>query len=122
MPLFKGVRYGETVDLISKVSARFHDAGHILGSASIEVRVQIDGVTRSILFSGDVGQWDKPLITDPALAPPADYIILESTYGYRLHPRAVWPICCTDGLRHRPATGPFCHRPSAAIQISRSVS
>lgn len=86
LPLFKGVQYGETVELNAKVSARFHDAGHILGSASIEVRVQLNGESRTILFSGDVGQWDKPLITDPDLATSADYILLEATYGDRLHP------------------------------------
>jgi len=84
--LFKGVRYQEPVVLSPEVSAVFHEAGHILGSASIELRVNEGGQSRTILFSGDVGQWNKPLITDPELAVQADYVILESTYGDRNHP------------------------------------
>lgn len=86
LPQFRGVDYGESVELSPKVRAVFHPAGHILGAASIELRVQQGGGQRTIVFSGDVGQWDKPLITNPSLAPQADYVVLESTYGDRLHP------------------------------------
>jgi metallo-beta-lactamase family protein len=86
LPLFRGIRYGEPVELSPHVKAVFHEAGHILGSASIELSVEEGGKTQTVLFSGDVGQWDKPLIEDPALAPQADYVVLESTYGDRKHP------------------------------------
>lgn len=86
LPLFKPVRYGEPVDLSPDVKAIYHEAGHILGAASIELRVAAHDKTRTIVFSGDIGQWKKPLITDPKQAPEADYIILESTYGNRDHP------------------------------------
>lgn len=86
VPLFRGVAYREHIELSPQVTAMFHEAGHILGSASIELQINEKGQTRTVLFSGDVGQWDKPLVEDPALAPQADYIILESTYGDRTHP------------------------------------
>ncbi|MFN3167793.1 MAG: MBL fold metallo-hydrolase RNA specificity domain-containing protein [Phycisphaeraceae bacterium] len=88
LPLFRGVQYNEAVQLSPHVQAVFHQAGHILGSASIELQVNEHGKSRTILFSGDVGQWNKPLIEDPALAPQADYVVVESTYGDRNHPPA----------------------------------
>jgi metallo-beta-lactamase family protein len=81
LPLFSAVTYGQTVQAAPSLTAVFEEAGHILGSAS--VRVQIDGI--SVLFSGDVGRWDRPIIRDPAPFQPADYILLESTYGGSLH-------------------------------------
>lgn len=86
LPLFRGIRYDEAIDLSPHVKAVFRQAGHILGSASIELSVEEGGKSRTIVFSGDVGQWDKPLIEDPALSPQADYVVLESTYGDRNHP------------------------------------
>ncbi len=86
LPQFKPVRFEQTLELSPNVKAIFHEAGHILGAASIELRVTENNQTRTIVFSGDVGQWHKPLITDPKLAPKADYIVLESTYGDRDHP------------------------------------
>ena len=86
LPLFRGMRYDEPLVLSPQVKAVFREAGHILGSASIEFSVDEGGKTRTIVFSGDVGQWDKPLIEDPALAPQADYVVIESTYGDRTHP------------------------------------
>ncbi|XAM00799.1 MBL fold metallo-hydrolase [Phycisphaeraceae bacterium D3-23] len=86
VPLFRGVRYGERVELSPQFTAIFQEAGHILGAASIELQVNENGQSRTIVFSGDVGQWSKPLITDPVQAPQADYVVLESTYGDRNHP------------------------------------
>ena len=84
-PLFEPVKYGETVQLGSGVKATFHDAGHVLGSAMIKVTVNQDGEQRTIVFSGDVGQWDKPILRDPSVFSEIDYILVESTYGDRLH-------------------------------------
>ena len=84
-PLFSPARYGEPVDLGGGVSATFHDAGHVLGSAMIKVAVSKNGTQRSILFSGDAGRWQKPILCDPTLFDEADYVVVESTYGNRLH-------------------------------------
>ncbi|MCX7750679.1 MAG: MBL fold metallo-hydrolase [Candidatus Bipolaricaulota bacterium] len=76
------VEYGEEVDLGRGVRARFHDAGHILGAAFVEV--QAEGKT--VVFSGDLGNRGKPLVEDPAYPPKADVLVLEATYGDRDHP------------------------------------
>jgi metallo-beta-lactamase family protein len=82
--LFSVVRYGETVRL-KDTEAEFFDAGHILGSASIRVRLHAAEATRTVLFSGDIGRWDRPIIKDPSPCDSADYVLMESTYGDRLH-------------------------------------
>ena len=85
LPLLQAVRFDESVKLSDRLSATFHEAGHILGSAIIELRASEDGRTRRLIFSGDVGQWNKPLIRDPSLLDGAEYVVLESTYGDRNH-------------------------------------
>jgi metallo-beta-lactamase family protein len=77
----KPVKFAEPIKLDTDVSASFSHAGHILGASS--VRVQAGG--RSILFSGDLGRYDDLLMQDPAPAPQADVLVMESTYGDRLH-------------------------------------
>lgn len=67
------------------IEVRFVDAGHLLGSASIEVRITEDGQEKTIVFSGDIGNLDQPLIKDPQYLHEADYVIMESTYGDRSH-------------------------------------
>jgi metallo-beta-lactamase family protein len=84
-PLFNGVNYDETFAVAEGVEATFRDAGHVLGSAMIKLGIKTDGETRTILFSGDAGKWDKPIIEDPTLFREADYVLIESTYGDRLH-------------------------------------
>lgn len=76
------VEYGEEIELGKGVQVRFHDAGHILGAAFVEVRA--DGKT--FVFSGDLGNRGKPLVEDPSYPPKADVLVLEGTYGDRLHP------------------------------------
>ena len=83
-PLFSPVRYGETVKIGEGVEATFHDAGHVLGSSMIKVRVKQNRDERIILFSGDVGRWGKPILRDPTLFEEANYVLVESTYGDRL--------------------------------------
>ena len=70
---------------------RYHDAGHLLGSNMIEVEIRDRTPPLRILFSGDVGRYDGPLYHDPAPPPPCDYLICESTYGDRDHPRGLDP-------------------------------
>ncbi len=84
-PHFSPVAYQEPVRLGDGVEATFHDAGHVLGSASIKVEVSVNSEKRTLLFSGDIGRWDKPMLRDPTAFEEADYVLVESTYGDRLH-------------------------------------
>jgi len=85
MPLFHGVNYREPTLITEGITATWHDAGHILGSAMIEITVTEDGQRQTIVFSGDIGQPGKPLIQDPSYFEHADYVVMESTYGERDH-------------------------------------
>jgi metallo-beta-lactamase family protein len=82
---FSAVELGRTVRVADGVEAEYFEAGHILGSSSIRVRVSLGGEMRTILFSGDIGRWDKPFLNDPAPCDEADWVMMESTYGDRLH-------------------------------------
>ncbi|MEI7920238.1 MAG: MBL fold metallo-hydrolase [bacterium] len=84
-PLFSPIEYTKTYNFTDTITARFVDAGHIMGSASIELFVTENGTTKKLVFSGDIGQWDTPIIQDPTLIQEADYLFMESTYGDRLH-------------------------------------
>ncbi|MDD5039396.1 MAG: MBL fold metallo-hydrolase, partial [Dehalococcoidales bacterium] len=84
-PLFSAVSYGETIRIGKSVEATFHDAGHALGSSSIKLKIRQNGDERIIIFSGDVGRWGKPILQDPTLFEEADYVLIESTYGDRVH-------------------------------------
>ncbi len=77
--------YNREIQICDEVTIRFTDIGHLLGSASIEVWLTEDGVTKKVVFSGDVGNKNQPLIKDPAFTKEADYVVMESTYGDRLH-------------------------------------
>ena len=78
-------RYDTQEELCEGISVRFVDAGHLLGSASIELTLTEDGVTKKIVFSGDIGNLNQPLIRDPQYLDEADYVVMESTYGLRYH-------------------------------------
>ncbi len=82
---FVPVKYDETIKIHPKVSVRFRDAGHILGSAFIEMWIEEKGKTVKIVFSGDVGSTDQAIIRDPETVDEADVLLIESTYGDRLH-------------------------------------
>ena len=77
--------YGEEFELLEGVRCRFVDAGHLLGSACIELWLTEGGVERKIVFSGDLGNVDQPIIRDPQFIAEADYVVTESTYGDREH-------------------------------------
>lgn len=77
--------YGKEIQLCEELKVRFTDVGHLLGSASIEVWGTEEGKTRKLVFSGDIGNKAQPLIKDPSKTESADYVIMESTYGDRLH-------------------------------------
>ncbi len=77
--------YGDLLTLNENITVRFTDVGHLLGSASIEIWMREDGVQKKIVFSGDIGNTNKPLIRDPQYTTEADYVVMESTYGDRTH-------------------------------------
>ena len=87
LEIFKPVKYNEIVDVDENITVRFNDAGHMLGSSIIEVWVTEDGKTEKAVFSGDIGNNDIPLLASPTMIESADYLVMESTYGDRLHMR-----------------------------------
>jgi metallo-beta-lactamase family protein len=76
---------GAPVPIVKDIEAEFRIAGHILGSSQVLVHINSAGGPRSVLFSGDLGKYDQPIIRDPSPPPAADYLVVESTYGDRLH-------------------------------------
>ena len=87
LEIFKPVDYDDIVEIDDNISVRFNDAGHMLGSSIIEVWVTEDGKTKKIVFTGDLGNNDLPLLDSPTMISNADYLVMESTYGNRLHIR-----------------------------------
>lgn len=77
--------YNTVIELCEGVKIRFTDVGHLLGSSSIEVWATEENITKKIVFSGDIGNKNQPLIKDPAYTAEADYVVMESTYGDRFH-------------------------------------
>ena len=82
---FVRCRYGEEIRIAEGIKIRFIDAGHLLGSSSIEVWVKEGKTEKKIVFSGDIGNCNQPLIRDPQYPTQADYVLMESTYGDRSH-------------------------------------
>jgi len=81
----RGVKYRQEFEVVKGVRARFRDAGHILGSCAVEVWAQEGGIEKKIVFSGDLGQYDTPILKDPEPIDRADVVLMESTYGGRRH-------------------------------------
>ena len=87
LELFRPVKYDEIIDIDENIHVRFNDAGHMLGSSIIEVWVKENGKEEKIVFTGDIGNNDIPLLSEPTMIESADYLVKESTYGNRLHMR-----------------------------------
>lgn len=85
IPFFNKIPYGKIEHTGKRIRYRFLDAGHILGSASLELWFQEGPHEKKIIFSGDIGRKGNPIIRDPSTAVEADYVVIESTYGNRLH-------------------------------------
>lgn len=83
--LFSTVKYDEEIKLTKNISGKFYDAGHILGSSSVQVIVNEKGKSRSVVFSGDLGQENSILVKNKEMIKDTDYVFMESTYGDRLH-------------------------------------
>ena len=86
LKLFDTAGYQHPVKIADGITISFTDAGHLLGSSDILFTIEEEGITRTLLFSGDIGNINKPLINNPMDPPHADYVVCESTYGDRLHP------------------------------------
>ena len=82
---FKKIEYNQLTKITPNISVRYNDAGHIIGSSIIELFINENGKDKKLVFSGDLGQWDVPIVKDPTLIEEADFVIIESTYGDRLH-------------------------------------
>ncbi len=87
LALFSPVPYENPVEVAPGLKATFHDAGHILGAASVELEFGSGGETKRMLFTGDLGRKDMPILKDPVIVRGVQYLITESTYGNRLHPK-----------------------------------
>jgi len=84
-PHFSAVEYLSCIGISNNVEGCYYEAGHVLGAAVISVNIQQDGKKHRVLFSGDIGEPDRPIINDPAVFEEAEYIVIESTYGDRTH-------------------------------------
>ena len=85
LELFEPVQYDEIIDITDDIHVRFNDAGHMLGSSIIELWVNEDGKLTKTVFTGDIGNNDIPLLSEPTMIEDTDYLVMESTYGSRLH-------------------------------------
>ena len=85
LELFVQVKYDEIIQVDENIFVRFNDAGHMLGSSIIEVWVKEDGKETKTVFTGDIGNNDIPLLASPTMIENCDYLVMESTYGSRLH-------------------------------------
>ena len=83
--LFECFEYGDMTKITDDIRVRYRDAGHLLGSGSVEIWIKEDGKEEKFVFSGDIGNKDKPIIKDPTYLEQADYVVMESTYGNRFH-------------------------------------
>jgi len=106
MAAVRPVPYGEPVELAPGVTASFHDAGHILGSAFVQLDIRENGSSRRLMFTGDMGRAGMPILKDPEVIGGVELLITESTYGNRLHPghqgvKAILAEICRRTLRER---------------------
>ena len=87
LEIFESVQYDQIIEITPQIHVRFNDAGHMLGSSIIELWVNEDGKEEKTVFTGDLGNNDIPLLDSPTMIEDADYLVMESTYGSRLHLR-----------------------------------
>ena len=87
LEIFQPVKYDEIIDITPEIHARFNDAGHMLGSSIIELWVEENGKRIKTVFTGDLGNNDIPLLNEPTMIEDTDFLVMESTYGSRLHMR-----------------------------------
>ena len=116
MEFFRPCMYGEIIMVDDGLSVRFTDAGHLLGSSFVELFLEDRGQSRKLVCSGDVGNPDQPIINNPQSVTEADYLLIESTYGTRLHETVQSPVpVLTELLRRTFARGGSVIIPSFAV-------
>ena len=120
-PLFSPVKYGAPAQIGNGVEATFYDAGHVLGSSMIKVEMSQGGEKRTIIFSGDVGRWDRPILRDPNVFSKTDYIVVESTYGNRVHAPADISDSLADIVNSTYKAGGNIIVPSFALERTQEV-
>ena len=101
MKLFRPCQYGRIYQIDEGISIRFTDIGHLLGSAAIECFLRENDIEKTMVFSGDVGNIGQPILNDPMPVRAADYLMIESTYGQRLHDRQTDPVPKLVDVLHR---------------------
>ena len=116
------IPYKQTVQLAKGISFTFYDAGHVLGAAMIEVRIAQNGEERILLFSGDIGRQNKPILNDPTVFDTADYVLTESTYGNRSldPPESMYPKL-VDVINSTVEAGGNIVIPSFALERSQDI-
>ncbi len=101
MQYFRPVSYGETFEPAEGITARFEDGGHILGSAITYLTMQENGETRTLAYTGDLGNTNMPIVNDPSPRETSDYVITESTYGDRTHEKTDNPLIQLADIMNR---------------------
>lgn len=86
LPMLDGYGYKEVIQISPEVSIKYHDAGHVLGSAIVEINIKGDSQSKKLVFSGDLGRYNKPILRNPSAISSADILMVESTYGNRENP------------------------------------
>jgi metallo-beta-lactamase family protein len=121
-PLFEPVQYKQPIQLDSGLEAAFYDAGHVLGSSIIKIKANRTGEERTVLFSGDIGRPDKPFVCDPTVFEKADYVLVESTYGDRIHhdPQNIENLIA-DAINSAKIAGGNIIVPSFALERSQEL-
>ncbi|MGA0369507.1 MAG: MBL fold metallo-hydrolase RNA specificity domain-containing protein [Kiritimatiellia bacterium] len=120
--LLKSVPFNAPIELFSGVKACWFEAGHILGAASIRLDIEEEGESKSILFSGDIGRSDMPLLRDPQSPPGADTLVIESTYGDRTHaPKEDIPGQLADIINSTHEMGGNLVIPSFAVERTQDL-
>jgi len=122
LPLVKKVPYEKPFFLNNKMSVLFHDAGHILGSAMLQISINEKGRKQNFVFSGDIGQWNKPIVRDPSVFEQMNYVVMESTYGDRNHedPESIESYLCKI-INDTVAAGGNVIVPSFAIERAQEL-
>ncbi len=121
-PYFQPVPYAKKVEVAKGIAATFHDAGHVFGSSMITLDVRGNGESRTILFSGDVGRKNQPILHDPTTFERADYVLVESTYGDRVHePEQDVPEALAEVIDQADQAGGNLVIPCFALERSQNI-
>lgn len=121
LKLFKSHPYDQAIPLREGFSFRMRDAGHILGSATVELDLTTDGHAMKIVFSGDLGRYNAPILNDPAPVWETDYLLIESTYGDRLHETESPSDILADVITKTVARGGSVIIPSFAVGRAQTL-